>query len=94
MVHIVFRVKRGERKPGKLRKMTALDRLPERLRPFDVVVTIEIAAANCGGRELKPPEEDTDDDGAGYKLNNLYGRPGFKLGGYAGRGRHQSLNRL
>src|SRR6185369_4879136 len=94
MVHIVFRVESCERKPGKLRKMSAFDRFPERLRPFDVVITVEIAAADGGGRELKPPEEDADDDGAGYKLNNLYGGLGFKLGGYAGRGRHQSLNRL
>jgi hypothetical protein len=71
--------------------MSALDRFPERLRPFDVVVTVEIAAADRGGRELEPPEKEADDESAGYKLSDLYGRPGFKLGGCAGRVPHQSL---
>jgi hypothetical protein len=71
--------------------MTALDRLPERLRPFDVVVTVEIAAADRRRGKLEPPEKEADDEGAGYKLSDLYGRPGFKLGGCAGGVPHQWL---
>src|SRR6185369_5645333 len=87
MVHIVFGVERCEWKPGKLWKMSALDRCPERLRPFDVVVAVEVATADRGGRELKSPKNKADDNGAGDKLKNSYARLGLKPGG----GCHQSL---
>ena len=72
--------------------MPALDCVPERLRPFDVVVTVEIAAADCGGGELESPENETDNDGANYKLDTSYGRLGSEPGDSAGGSRHQSLN--
>jgi hypothetical protein len=94
MVHIVFRIESGERQPGKLWwEVPALDRFPERLGPFDVVVTVEIATADCRRGELKPPKNDTNDDGANYKLDTSDGRLGFKPGDSAGGSRHQSLNR-
>jgi hypothetical protein len=57
-----------------------------------MVVTVEIAAADRGRCELKPPENETDDDGANYKLDTSDGRLGFKPGDFAGGSRHQSLN--
>jgi hypothetical protein len=59
-----------------------------------VIVTVEIAAADRGCRKLQPPEKEADDESAGYKLSNSYGGPDFRRGGYAGRGRHQSLNQV
>jgi len=72
--------------------MTAPNRFPERLRPFDVVITVEIAAADCRRGELKLPENETDENDANYKLDTSDGRLEFKPGDCAGGSRHQSLN--
>jgi hypothetical protein len=57
-----------------------------------VVVTVEVAAADCRRSELKSPENETDNEGANYKLDTADGRLGFKPGDYAGGSRHQTLN--
>ena len=40
-------------------------RLPEQARPLDVIITVEVAAADGRSRELKFPEYETDDDSGG-----------------------------
>ena len=65
MVDVVFGIQRGEWQPRKgWGKFSTLDRLPKRPRPFDVVITVEIATADRGCRPLKLPENDADSDGA------------------------------
>ncbi len=74
MVHIVLRIECREREPRKLRREhSAFHSFPKRARPFDVIVTVKITAADCRSRELKLPEEDADGDGARYKLDDANG---------------------
>jgi hypothetical protein len=70
VVYVVSRVQGCEWQPGKIGKRASLNRLPKRAGPFDVVVTVEIAAADgvCG--KLQLPEDDYDRDSAGYKLDD------------------------
>jgi len=50
MVYIVFRIERSQGQPGELRRKRAdFHRVPQRTRPLNVVVAVEIAAADCRG---------------------------------------------
>src|ERR1043165_6525376 len=57
-----------------------LHRFPKNSRPFDVVVTVEVAAADRVGGELKPPKNKRDRERADYKLNDSDGSFGVELG--------------
>ena len=42
-----------------------VERFPKHAAPFDVIVTIEVAATDRGSCELKFPEYEADDDRGG-----------------------------
>jgi len=47
VIYVVFRIERSKRKPAKRRrKVVVAKRLPEHAAPLDVVVPVEISAAN------------------------------------------------
>ena len=47
MIYVVFRIERSKRKPAKRwRKSMVAQRLPKHATPLDVVIAVEISAAN------------------------------------------------
>src|SRR2546423_14249247 len=62
MVNVVLRVERGERERVEGgREVSRAHPLPEHTAPAEVVVGVEVAAAERRGRELQVPEDSADD---------------------------------
>jgi len=40
------------------------DRVPKNARPLNMVITVEVATADCRGRKLKLPEDHSNGDDA------------------------------
>ena len=65
MVNVLPGIERCQRQPWKRRdKRMTPDRVPKNARPLNVVITVEVATADCRGRKLELPEDHSNGDDA------------------------------
>jgi hypothetical protein len=61
LIGVVGRTEGCQGQPGESgREVTISQPIPQQLTPLDVIVTVKVSATNAGGRELKPPENESD----------------------------------
>ena len=92
VIDVISGVERSKWQPRKRRSETVVpDRFPKRTAPFDVIVTVKIATADCGRRKLEFPKDKDYNDRPDRQLESSYEMSGSKRGEFVGV-LHQPFN--